>query len=124
MLALLNLEPGGDVVQNFLDDDNIVYAHALNLVEVFYDVSRDHDVLVARATIRKLQSGGVILRADMDVALWEDAAQLKADWKRVSLADCFGVALARRLNADFITADRHELEMLDKAGLARFTFIR
>lgn len=56
--------------------------------------------------------------------LWKRAAQLKSQYRRISLADCFGVALANELNAPFWTSDRHELTALADAGVAKIYFIR
>ena len=127
MIDYLTGEPGGDVIDDLLNDeerDAPVYAHALNLVEVFYHFSRLGDVLTARAVLATLEADGVIRRDDMGAALCEDAAQLKTEWRRVSLADCFGLALARRENASFYTTDHHELDPLDAAGVCDFTFTR
>ncbi len=128
LIAILKNEPGGDVAAERIDAANdageLVCVHVLNVCEVFYGVSREHDVLTARSALRDLFDTGLQTRADTDSAFWEDAAQLKADWKRVSLADCFGVALARRLNTTFLTTDRHELEALQNAGVANIESIR
>lgn len=56
--------------------------------------------------------------------LWKRAAQLKSQYRRISLADCFGVALAGVLNAPFWTSDRHELTALADASVAKIHFIR
>lgn len=56
--------------------------------------------------------------------LWKRAAELKSQYRRISLADCFGVALANALNAPFWTSDRHELTALQDAGIAKIHFIR
>lgn len=74
--------------------------------------------------LARLQSIGVMIVEAMDTDLWQDAARLKSQFRRVSLADCFGVALARRLSASFVTSDRHELEALDAAGACDCLFIR
>jgi predicted nucleic acid-binding protein len=127
MIDYLAGEIGGDVVRDgLLDEESAapVYAHALNLAEVFYHFSRLGDVPAARSALAALEADGVIRREDMDTAFCEDAAQLKADWKRVSLADCCGLALARRLDAEFMTSDRHELQPLQVARVARIIFIR
>jgi hypothetical protein len=105
-------------------DETPIYAHALNLCEVFYHYSRRYDVLTARGLLEMLAEDGVLERADLDVSFREDVAQLKADWKRVSLADCVGVALSRRLNASFVTTDHHELDALRAGGACRMIFIR
>lgn len=129
MIAQLAAEAGAGRVREILEaalngQDVAVFAHVMNVCEVFYDSSRQADVLTARAHVRALEDDGLQIRSDLDATFWEDAAQIKADWKRVSLADCFGVALARRLNATFLTTDRHELEALQKAGIANIEFIR
>lgn len=74
--------------------------------------------------LARLENIGVQIVEAMDADLWQDAARLKSQFRRVSLADCFGVALARRLSAPFVTSDRHELEALEAAGVAQFLFIR
>ena len=56
--------------------------------------------------------------------LWKRAAELKSQYRRISLADCFGVALAIELGAPFWTSDRHELTALADAGVAQIHFIR
>lgn len=78
----------------------------------------------ASIVLQELHNMGIGIMTTMDTAFWEDAARLKSRFRRVSLPDCYGVALARRLNASFVTSDRHELEALDAAGIADFTFIR
>ncbi len=127
MIDYLAGEIGGDVLRDaFLDEDSAapVYAHALNLAEVFYHFSRLGGVEEARSALAMLEADGIIRREDMDASFCEDAAQLKAYWKRVSLADCCGLALARRLDSEFMTSDRHELETLQAARVARIIFIR
>ena len=44
--------------------------------------------------------------------------------RRISLADCCALALARRLGARLVTADRHEFEPILSAGINRIVFIR
>lgn len=125
MIDYLRGEPGGKIVRRRLEDSTVVaYTHAMNLIEVFYEYSRGDDVITARAALETLRGDGIATRDDLDAAFCEDAAQLKADWKRISLADCCGVALARRLNAEFLTTDRHELEKLAAADAARIVFLR
>jgi predicted nucleic acid-binding protein len=102
----------------------VLFAHAANLTEVFYHFARLSDVVTARDALATLATDGIERREDMDEAFCEDAGQLKAQWRRVSLADCCGVALARRLAGDFITTDRHELTALEAGGVAKITFIR
>lgn len=125
LIDFLNDKPDGERVGELLADPNfIVLAHALNLAEVFYDTSRQLGISIAREALESFKRDGLIRREDMDIPFMEDAAQLKADWKRVSLADCCGVALARRLGAQFVTTDRHELQILADNGVADVHFTR
>jgi predicted nucleic acid-binding protein len=115
----------GEGVRDQLADTTIrAHAHALNLIEVFYHVARVSDTQTAREALATLEADGVQRREDMDIEFSEDAAALKAIWKRVSLADCCGLALARRLGAEFFTTDRHELEVLEKGGACAIVFAR
>lgn len=72
----------------------------------------------------RLENIGIQIVEAMDADLWQDAARLKSQFRRVSVADCFGVALARRLSAPFVTSDRHELEALEAAGVCDCLWIR
>jgi len=125
LLAVLQDEEGAGIVLSLLNDaDNSCFIHALNAVEVFYQVSRAVDVLQARALLNGFLSRGLLERTDMDAGFREDVAQLKADWRRVSLAGCCGIALARREGAEFVTADHHELDVLSISNVAAFRFFR
>lgn len=127
IIAHLANEPGGSTISRLLEDNTLagtIHAHAINLCEVFYQYSRVTDVIQARGFLEALEQDGIIRCEDMDAAFCEDAGQIKAQWKRISMADCFGLALARRLDADFYTADRHELEILLRANVAKIRFIR
>ena len=125
MVALLDAEPGGDIVKAaLLEDEARAYAHVLNVTEVFYDYHRSYGEPGAQAALTNLIASGINIVSDMSPELWQSAARLKSIWRRVSLADCFGVALSQQLNGEFLTADRHELEALDNNGVAFFTFIR
>ena len=124
LIAYLEDEPGADDVDALLaDGSNTGFVHAINLCEVFYHVRRLHGedaALVAYAGILNL---GLSVREDMDEGLWQHAARLKADFHRISLADCICVALANRVDGLIVTCDRHEIEPLVAAGECKALFI-
>lgn len=128
VIAWLRGEKGHNVISERLDEaedtGESFFMHAVNLCEVFYEYSRSDDEMMAQSVWRDIASQGIERDESMDAALCADASQIKADWRRVSLADCFGLALARRKGAEFLTTDRHEMERLQEAGVARITFIR
>ncbi len=125
MLAYLRNEPGGKEFLAIVEEPgSTVYAHPANLVEVFYDVRRAAGEDAAQGAMRLLAEPGILFRDDLDRPFWEDAARLKADYRRVSLADCFGLALTRRVNGVFLSTDHHELEAINAAGVCRVHFVR
>ena len=58
-----------------------------------------------------LIEAGIVVRSDMDMDFWKSAGVLKARG-RISLADCFAIALAEREDAILLTSDHHEFEPL------------
>ncbi len=78
MLAYVNGEAGGDGVRDVLADpdrDVPVYAHAVNLCEVFYNTLREHGAATAEVVMVNLKADGVEERNDMDGAFWRDVIE-------------------------------------------------
>ena len=110
--------------QALLDSESQCYAHALNLCEVFYDFHRAsgrHEALQAIADLARI---GVTEDANLAPGVWQGAGTLKANLRRVSLADCFAIELAERMRGTILTADHHEFDAL--VGQPRYSirFIR
>jgi PIN domain nuclease of toxin-antitoxin system len=124
LIAFLRDEPGADAVENALSIRGTCFAHALNLCEVYYDFWRASNQNVAEAAITELTLIGIEERSDMDSRFWREVGRLKAVHRKVSLADCCALALAKKLGADLVTADRHEFEPLIAAGICHIEFIR
>jgi predicted nucleic acid-binding protein len=124
MIAFLRGEPGADVVEGLLlDPDSSCFAHAVNLCELFYDFRRAESEDAAQRALSTLASLNVICREDMDSTFWQDIGRLKAD-HRISLADCFCIALARRLSAELVTSDHREFDPLVPLALCTIRFFR
>jgi len=64
------------------------------------------------------------LRDDMDSQFWQEAGKYKATIKKVSLADCFAMALSNRVKADLYTSDHHEFDPIAASGICSVKFIR
>lgn len=125
LIALIQDEPGADLVEALLGSGiDTCLVHAVNLCEAYYDFVRASDVGRADELIAGLMDTGLVVREDMDAAFWQRAGLYKANVKRVSLADCFCMALADRLDAEIVTADHHEFDTIAEQGLCRVTFIR
>ena len=147
MVAYLMGEPEGQSVRAIFesasaDNESVkIYAHSVNLAEVYYHVLRANETLtpdereaLAQGAIKVLKEAGVRERNDMDADFWRAIARTiqaaralpTPDGGRGNLAlgDAFGVALSNRLGADFVTKDRTEIEPLADAGLVSAIFIR
>lgn len=135
LLAYARDETGGDFVNGLLFDADVPkFVHAANLCEVYHLTWRLEEEqggngrTKAESDVHDLLRLGIEERADMDAAFWRDAAELIAKRRlsgaSLALGDAFGVSLARRLKAQFITADRAEIEPLRAAGLVNALFIR
>ncbi len=125
IVALANDESGADVVDGLLGNpQNKCYVHAINLCEVFYDAIRRSNEAQAQKLIADLRELGIVERRDMNKAFWQQAGNLKAVYRRVSLADCFALALTLRLGGEPITSDHHELDALAVAGVCPIKFFR
>ena len=125
MIAYLRAEPGGDVVRVVLKDPaHQCLAHAINLCEVYYDFYRAEGQTVAGAALRDLEAAGVARREDISPSFCQAAGALKAARRRISLADCFGVTLAKTVSGTLLSADHHEFDSLAASGECTVAFIR
>jgi PIN domain nuclease of toxin-antitoxin system len=124
MLAYLRGETGGTVVDGLLQSPTeTCYAHAINLLEVYYDFIRKHSEPIARQALKDLADAGVITRRDMSQPFLHRAGQLKARG-RISIADCFCIALAQSVGGQVVTTDHHEFDPLVPLGIVPIQFIR
>jgi PIN domain nuclease of toxin-antitoxin system len=130
LLAYLLAETGWQAVESLLnDEDNACYAHALNLHEVYRAFGLKMDRTAAAEAIQKLYDAGLTSRPDMDEPLWKDAADLvvtarQAPKATLATGDAFGMALARRLGAEFVSAERKEIDRLVPLGFCPIRFVR
>ncbi len=123
IIAFINGEDGADFVENLLvDENNRVFVHAVNLCEVFYEYLRVSGESLAQSVIDDI-TGTITVCEDMDTLFWQDIARYKAKG-RISLADCFCIALAVRLKGEIITSDHHEFEKIGNSGSVTVRFIR
>lgn len=124
LIAYLRAEQGGTLVDKLIADrNNVALAHAVNLCEVYYDVTRLSGEPRAQAAIKALHDAGIVGRDDLDVSFWQDIGRYKANLRRISLADCFCLALATRAGAKIVTADC-EFEQVVNQDLCEVEFIR
>jgi len=123
IIAFLRDEPGADSVPQALERGECL-VHAANMCEVYYDAVRVSGIELAELELEDVFALGVTLRADLDREFRQAAGRLKAEHRRISLADCFGLTLPIRLAGEFLTTDRHELEALSALLPCALNFVR
>lgn len=122
--ALFRGEVGNERVEAILlDESTTCVMHAVNLCEVYYDALRDGGEGAGEETIRKAYATGMEVREDMDQGFWQLIGRLKASPGKISLADCFVLAMAIRTGGTLVTAD-HEFDAFVPLGLCPILFFR
>jgi PIN domain nuclease of toxin-antitoxin system len=123
LIAYLKQEPGAPLVRALIER-NRCHVHAINLCEVYYDFLRSQGGPAATRMLVDVVGLGVVIQEDMDSEFWQQVGRYKADLRRVSLADCFCITLARRLQAPVVTTDHHEFDAVERKGVCAVRFIR
>lgn len=124
VIAYIEGEAGADRVEEILQSGHPVYLAAVNLLEVCYDVQRTRGSRDAVCEVISTVKGlGIRIEWRMYESWILAASNLKAQ-RRVSLADAVARGLAQHLNAHLVTADHHEFDSVEQAGLGLFDWIR
>jgi predicted nucleic acid-binding protein len=124
LIALLIGEPGWEKVACVIAEPAMEVAiHAINMCEVWTDLRKRRDTIDIEAVAERLDRLALEVRRDLDDELCHTVAARKARGG-LSLADCFGVALAARLSAPFYTSDHKELDAVAAEGTVQVVSIR
>ena len=125
VIAMLRGEEGAETVASLLGEPkNQCRLHAVNLCEVYYDGLRRGDTTDAARLEKLLTNSGFEIETEVPQPLWESVGRLKATLRRVSLADCFALAVALRENGTVVTTDHHEFDPIAATGICPVQFIR
>ncbi len=106
VMAFIHAEPGADRVRELLHGGNAVELSlaTVNLAEMLYRIERDDREQAADAVLARLTQELPTRLVEADPDLSVRAARFKAIHP-VSLADCYAVALAERVDAVVVTGD-------------------
>ena len=115
VIAYLEDESAGERVADIIVDahehDIPLLMTVVNAAEVWYIVAREASVGDAEASIKQVRDLGVeFVNADWELA---KAAGYFKSKNKMSFADCFAAALARKVNAHLATGDP-EFKQLEK----------
>ncbi|GHV64538.1 hypothetical protein AGMMS49587_17120 [Spirochaetia bacterium] len=128
LISLLNFEEGWERVQALFDRANSgeirLYMSAVNFIEVFYEYIRVDGLEEASAILAPISETPLIIIDRIPCAVSQEAARLKAIYKRISIADVIGLATAKDMSAAFVTSDHHEMDAIDANEDIQFLWTR
>ncbi len=127
LIALFESEEGADIVEQLLNDSARRVAeirmHKINLLEIYYGDYRAHGKEAAQAMIKLVQSMPIAIIPELTDRVFKEAGRLKATYK-ISLADAIVLAEAAVSDSAVITADHHELDIVQQIERIAFEWIR
>ncbi|HET9225604.1 MAG TPA: PIN domain-containing protein [Thermoanaerobaculia bacterium] len=124
VIALLQKESGAEQVASLLEGEgHRCLVHSIQVCEIFYDRLRRGLGGGSESLESMLMAVGFEIVTDTR-DLWPTAGRLKAELRRVSLADCFAMALTLREGGSLVSTDHHELDPVQAAGLCPIHFVR
>jgi len=100
-----------------------VFMNAVNLLEVYYDILKTNGENTAKNTLKSIAKFPITINYKVDDKIIEKAGKLKSKY-RISLADSIGLAQTIVFNAYFVSADHHELDIVEKNENIKFAWFR
>jgi predicted nucleic acid-binding protein len=127
LIAYIKNEAGEEIVRNLLERAETrkadVYMSVYNLLEVYYGFYRDLNESKAGAILRYVRSLPITIIDRITQPIFYEAGRIKASY-RCSLADAAGLAAAVILSGQFVTADHHEMDIIEQIEHLSFLWIR
>ena len=127
LIALLTREDGAETVKALLNSayggEAHISMHKLNLLEVYYGDYRAHGKIAANDMLGKVKKLPVTIIPEINDEIFFEAGRLKASYK-ISFADSIALAEASVSDAALLTADHHELDVIEKKERITFYWIR
>jgi predicted nucleic acid-binding protein len=117
LIASLSNENGADVVKDLLqkatDDEIKIIMHKVNFLEVYYYIYRRYNEQTALKLLKDIKITPIKINTEITDDIFIRAGRLKSLYKML-LADSIGLAETIINNGYFVTADHHELEIVQE----------
>jgi len=127
LIALLRDESGAEKVaeamQEVSNGEATAVMNKINLLEVYYDVYRIHGKEQADRMLVEFKKMPCTITAEISDKLFEQAGRLKASY-RISLADAIALSEASLSQGILLTADHHEMDVIEQKEKIAFNWIR
>ena len=107
LIAFFEDEPAAEAVEKILEqaaaEKHKLLISVVNWGEIYYNTRREVSEAAAEQKLQEIAAMPIEI-VGADLLLTKQAAHYKAT-KKMSYADCFGAALAKIRNAEFVTGD-------------------
>ena len=127
LITLLSKETGYENVEKIIEKAKNKQAkiimHKVNLLEVYYHIYKIYDEISALNFLNGIKNSPIQLSSEVTDDIIINAGKLKREYK-LSLADAIGLAETIVSAGSFVTADHHELDVIEKNENISFTWIR
>jgi len=127
LIALLSNEDGADVVKDLLqkatNGEIKILMHKINFLEVYYYIYKRYSEKTALKLLDDIKITPIIINTEITDDILIKAGKLKSLYK-MSLADSIGLAETIISNGYFVTADYHELEIIQEKEKIGMVWIR
>jgi predicted nucleic acid-binding protein len=127
LISVLSNEKGADVVKNLLqkavNGEIKILMHKVNFLEVYYYIYKRYNESVAQNLLKDIKISPIKLDNEITDDILIKAGRLKSLYK-MSLADSIGLAEVIINGGYFVTADHHELDMVEKKEHLNMLWIR
>jgi PIN domain nuclease of toxin-antitoxin system len=127
LIAYLNDEPGADIVSNFLEQMENRFVslllHKVNLLEVYYGYYRERGKSLADEMFGDVLDSGIQILGDISNDMLMEAGRFKGSYS-ISLGDSILLAVASVSGSAVLTCDHHEFDVVEKAEMIAFEWIR
>jgi len=127
LIAAIKHEEGALTIAKLYEEaargDANLIMNKVNLLEVYYGFRRDHGKEYADVILKSVIDSVVDI-SDISIAALIEAGRIKSAYRRMSLADSIALAETVIRSGYLVTADHHEMDILDKAGDVNFLWIR
>jgi len=126
LIAFIKGEQGADVVWDVLyknvTGNAVVLIHEINLLEVYYGFYRERGKDYANRKLEQCIEFFTTIQG-LTTAVFTEAGRLKASYK-ISIADAIVLAQASISNGAVLTADHHEMDIVEQNENIVFKWIR
>ena len=127
LIAFINDEEGASLVEQLLVEASFrrcsISINKFNLLEVYYGYLREKGETFAENILNIVENSDIQVCDVLSDELLRSASNFKISYK-ISLADAMALAQAYVENALLVTADHHEMDVVEKESKVDFCWIR